>query len=100
MRSYRLTYYSRLELPTTFLNSSPPSAAYMRQWIHQILVPVIGCRLFCAEPLLEQMLTFCQLDPLERSSAKFEFKYEIFLFMKMHLKMSSAKMAAILSRGR
>ena len=45
------------------LNSSPPSAAYMRQWAQQALVQVMACRLFGAKPLPEPMLAYCQLDP-------------------------------------
>ena len=43
----------------TFLNSSPPSAAYMRQWIGSALVEVMACRLFGAKPLPQPMLTYC-----------------------------------------
>ena len=43
-------------------NSSPPSAAYMRQWIGSALVRVMACRLFGAKPLTEPMLTYRQLD--------------------------------------
>ena len=41
----------------SFINSSPPSAAYMRQWIGSSLVRVMACRLFGAKPLPELMLT-------------------------------------------
>ena len=34
-----------------YLNSFPPNAAYMRQWIGQAMVHVMACRLFGAEPL-------------------------------------------------
>ena len=49
----------------------------------------MACCLFSAKPLPEPMLAYFQLDPWESSP-----------FKKMHLKLSSAKMAAILSRGR
>ena len=43
-----------------FLNSSPPSVAYMRWWIGSALVQVMACRLSVAKPLPER---YCQLDP-------------------------------------
>ena len=42
------------------INSSPPSAAYMRQWIRSALVQIMASRLFGAEPLSEQVLYYCQ----------------------------------------
>ena len=33
------------------INSSPPSAAYMRQRIGSALVQIMACHLFCAKPL-------------------------------------------------
>ena len=41
-------------------NSSPPSAAYLRQWTGSSLVHVMASRLFGAKPLPEPMLTYCQ----------------------------------------
>ena len=46
-----------------YLNSSPPSDAYMRQWIGAALVQIMARRLFGAKPLSEPMLGYCQLDP-------------------------------------
>ena len=43
------------------IDSSPPSAADMRQWIGTALVQVMVCRLFGAKPLPEPVLTYCQL---------------------------------------
>ena len=40
-----------------WVNSSPPSAAYMRQWIGSALVQIMACRLFGAKPLPEPILT-------------------------------------------
>ena len=37
----------------SFLKSSPPSAAYMRQWIGPALVQIMACHLFGAKPLSE-----------------------------------------------
>ena len=52
------------------------------------LVQVMACRLDCAKPLCKPMLEYCWFDPWEQT------------FQKMHLKMSSAKLAVILSRGK
>ena len=46
-----------------FVYSSPPSAAYMRQWIKSALVQITACRLFGAKPLSKPMLDYFQLDP-------------------------------------
>ena len=46
-----------------YINSSPPSAAYMRQWIGSALVQIMACRPFGAKPLSKQMLDYYQLDP-------------------------------------
>ena len=48
---------------TLYINSSPPSAAYMRQWIRSALVQIMACRLFGAKPLSKPMLEYYQLDP-------------------------------------
>ena len=48
------------------VNSSPPSATYMRRWIGSALVQVMAWRLFGAKPLPELMLPYCQLDPWEQ----------------------------------
>ena len=45
------------------LNSSPPSAAYLRRQIGSALIQVMACRLSGTKPLPELMLTYCQLDP-------------------------------------
>ena len=55
------TTHAALGMIYTF-NSSPPSAAYMRQWTGSALVQVMACRLFGAKPLPEPMLTYRQLD--------------------------------------
>ena len=46
-----------------WVNSSPLSAMYMRQWIRSALVQIMACRLFGAKPLSKPMLGYCQLDP-------------------------------------
>ena len=53
------------------LNSSPPSAAYMRQLIGSALGQIIACHLFGTKSQSEPMLGFYQLDPWEQTSVKF-----------------------------
>ena len=48
-----------------FINSSPPSASYMCQWIGSTFVHKTDCCLFGAKPLSEPILGYCQLDPEE-----------------------------------
>ena len=45
------------------VNSSPPSAAYVRQLKGSALVQIMACRLFVAKPLSKPTLDYCQLDP-------------------------------------
>ena len=73
------------------LKASPPSAACMRQWVKSTLVQVMACCWFGTKPLHEPMLTSCPLDPWKQTLAKFEIEMQNFSFMKIHLKMSSAK---------
>ena len=54
----------------------PPSATY--QGIGSTLVQIMACRLFGAKPVPEPMPTYCQLDPQEQTSVKFESKYKTF----------------------
>ena len=54
------------------LNSSPPSAAYMRHWTYSPLVQIMACRLFSAKPLSKPMLGYCQLDPWEQIMIKIQ----------------------------
>ena len=82
------------------LNSSSPSDAYMHQWCGSALVQVMACLLFDAKPLPEPMLVYCQSHSWEQISVKFDSEFLSFSFKKMHLKLSSAKMAAIFSRER
>ena len=46
------------------VNSSLPSAAYMRRWTWSALVQIVACRLFGAKPFSKPVLGYCQLDPL------------------------------------
>ena len=47
----------------SLINSSPPSAAYMRQCTGSSLFQVMACRLFSAKPLPEPTLIYSQLNP-------------------------------------
>ena len=60
------------------INSSPPCAAYMHQWIGSALLQKMACRLFGAKPLSKPMLDYCQLGPKEQTSVKFYSKYQTF----------------------
>ena len=75
------------------VNSSPPSAAYMRQWIRTALVQIMACRLFGAKPLSKPMLVYCHVNWMLRNKCQWNFLIQIqkFSFIKMHLKVSSAK---------
>ena len=48
---------------TKDFNSSPTSAAYMRQWIGTALVQIMACHLFSAKPLSKSMLGYYQSEP-------------------------------------
>ena len=67
---------------SSVFNSSPPSAAYMCQWIGSTLVQIMACHLFCAKPLSKPMLVYCQLDPYKQISVKFQSKYKSFRWRK------------------
>ena len=61
---------------------------YQRQRTGSALVEVMACSLFSTQPLYEPMLTYCHLD----SSNKDQWNSnQNISFMKMHLKMLSAK---------
>ena len=64
------------------------------------LVQIMAWRRTGDKPLSEAMLTYCQLDSWEQILVKFKSDFLSFSFPKMHFKLSSAKMAAILSRRR
>ena len=53
-----------------YINSSPPSAAYMHQWIGSALVQIMDCRLYGAKPLSEPVLGYCQLDRVSSGQGK------------------------------
>ena len=55
-----------------WVNSPPPSVAYVHQWTGSSLLQVMACRLFGAKPLPESMLAYCRLDSWKQISVKFE----------------------------
>ena len=59
----------------------------------------MACRLFGTKTLPEPMLVYCQLDSEEQVSMKFEFEFYNFHSRNAFARLS-AKMVAILSRGR
>ena len=69
---------SRLKM----LNSSPVGIEYKRQWIESAMVQIMACHLFGAKALSKLMLGYCQLDPCEYNSVKFQSKYETFYSRK------------------
>ena len=72
-----------------WVNSSPPSAAYMIQWIESALIQIMACRLFRTKPLSEPMQGYCQLIGMK--FYEILIKIQTFSFTKMHLKLSSAE---------
>ena len=72
----------------------------MRQSTRSALVQVMAYRLFGAKPLPEPKPAYCQLLLLGSNFSENRIGILSFSFKKMHLKLSSAKVAAILSRGR
>ena len=70
--------------------SSPPSAAYIRQWTGLVLVQIMACRLDGAKPLFEPLLTYCQLDPKEHLSITLYSKLKYLHSRKMRWNMSCA----------
>ena len=74
-----------IALDVSQINSSPPSAAYMRRWIGSGLVQVMACRLFGAKPLPQPMFAYCRLDFWEQISMKFESEFCYFHARKFNL---------------
>ena len=68
-----------------YINLSPSSAAHMCQWTKFALAQVMACRLFCAKPLPEPMLDYCQLAPMNKIN-EILIKVHNFLFTKTHIK--------------
>ena len=72
-----------------YVTSSPPSAAYMCQWIGSLLVQVMACHLLGAKPSPQTMYDILSIKPL--GTSEIQIKIQTFSFMKMHLKILSVK---------
>ena len=73
------------------IDSSPPSATYMRRWILSALVQIMACRLFGAKPFSKPMLGQYQLWHVRTKFSETLIKMQHFSFTKIHLKISSGK---------
>ena len=62
VKDYQNWWSDVVRWKTGNVNSSPPSDAYLCQWIVSALVQIVVCRLFGAKPLFKPMLGCCQLD--------------------------------------
>ena len=80
------------------LDSSPPSAAYMHQWIESGLVQIMARRLFGVKPLSKPMLGYCQLDPSHFSEILV--KNRTFFIQENVFESLVCETATILFRGR
>ena len=85
-----------------YLNSSPPSAAYMRQWMGSALVQIMACRLFGAKPLpiyLNQWWLILNWALRNKFQWKSNQNTQLFI-QKSVFKNAVCEMVAILSRAR
>ena len=60
-------------------NSSPPSAAYMRQWIRSALVKIMACHLFGAKPLSKLMWDIVNWTLVKKLQWNFNRNLNIFI---------------------
>ena len=82
------------------IHSSPPSAAYIRQWISSVIVQIMACRLFGAKSLSKPMLVCCQLDPY-RNKRQWNNNQNTILFIHENaFENIVCVIGVILSRGR
>ena len=86
------------------LNSSPPSVPYMCQWTGSTLVQVMACRRTRLSPVWRQAINrtnagLLSIGPWGTNFNEILIEIHTFSFKKMRLKMSSAKLVAILSWG-
>ena len=91
-------YLYHIEYGWHLMNSSPPGAAYMRQWLGSALVQVMACRLFGTKPLPDPMLTFCHWDLKKQTSVKSNKNTKLFI-QEYALKISSAEWRTFLSKN-
>ena len=81
------------------MNSSPPSAAYMRQWIGSALVQIMACRLSAPSHYLNQCWIIVNWTFGDRLQWNFD-KNTNFFIHKNASENIVCKMVSILSRGR
>ena len=80
------------------VNSSPPSAAYMRQCIGSALVQIMACHLFGTKPLSKPMLGYCH--PKLRNKLQWNFNQNTKLLInEIAFENIVCKMTTIFSRG-
>ena len=79
--------------------SSPPSAAYMHQWIGSALVQIMACPLFGTKPLSKPMLFFI-INWTLKNILQWNFNQNKLFFHENASENIIYKMAAILSRRR
>ena len=81
------------------INSSAPSAAYMRQWIGSVLVQIMARCLFGAKLLSKPMPGYCKVTI--RNTLRWNFNQNIRFFTHQDASQNIVcEMAAILSRGK
>ena len=98
---YSIMFYSMLNADSSFwlVNSSPPSATYMS--VNEVSIGSDnGLSPFRRQAIIWTSAGLLLIGPLGTNFSEISIKVQNFLFTKMHLKMSSAKVAAILSWGR
>ena len=88
-----LAFYTRSALCWALFNSSPPNAAYLPPCIGLAMIQIMVCRLSLSR------LNQCWLVNWKLRNKFTRIKIPNFLFMKMYLKVSSAKLADIFPRG-
>ena len=74
----RLLWHSTELFSVDGFNSLRPSDAYMRQLTRPSLVQIMACRLVGTKPISEPTLVYCQLDPWEWTSVKYQWKLKHF----------------------
>ena len=73
------------------INSSQPSAAYMRQWIGSALVQINGLSPIRRQTIILINAGLLSIGPLGTNFSEILIKIQNFSFTKMHLKITSVK---------